>query len=248
MAIAHVCRACGDSLTRVRAPLDPVLGLPVVVCGRCGVADVRRRHPLAVMWRKFRLLAASVFSLLASVGICGVMIGGSILAAHQVLDTFGGMPPFRVARHALGIDPIVDFADVWRAHDGPVVMITAGIWFVILGALITAALSHTARWKKWLGFIAALALFAGARPVIEWSQTYAERAVGRQVVSVPKRGSFWSSKLTPHAQTAEVLGGCMIVSACGVPLGRAAGQLVRSRQARRWQRRLAKARTRRARS
>lgn len=46
MPRSHHCGRCGDDLTRVRALREPVYGLPLVRCGACGLAVVRRRHPI----------------------------------------------------------------------------------------------------------------------------------------------------------------------------------------------------------
>lgn len=88
MPVAHVCISCGTSLSRVRAQRDPHYDLMLVVCPACGVACVRRRHPLQAGWRRFRTAQNSVrhavFLTIATIAF----LAGSIFGAALTLDLF----------------------------------------------------------------------------------------------------------------------------------------------------------------
>src|SRR5215468_10779691 len=65
MAAAHVCPCCGTDLARIRALRDAVYGLPIVVCGGCGSAWVRRRHPMTAQWRRVARIGMAIATLMS---------------------------------------------------------------------------------------------------------------------------------------------------------------------------------------
>lgn len=75
MRIAHTCARCGFDLSRLRAPVEPIYGLPVVVCPLCREAVVRRLHPVQARWRQARAALVSIVVLGATVVVAAIFAG-----------------------------------------------------------------------------------------------------------------------------------------------------------------------------
>lgn len=144
MAIAHVCVKCGWDLARVRPQREPHYGLNLVRCPRCGAASVRRQHPIRAAWRKFRrfdFAMTLVFLRLVAVAtltlLCAAGSVFTIALASELKRTNGGP---------------------WPREAGLFLIIFYLITPTLLGAFLTAAFAHIARWKVWLGWLAWIAI------------------------------------------------------------------------------------------
>lgn len=159
MAISHACPRCGTSLTRVRAPLDPIYGLAIVICPGCRAASVRRRPPAAAAWRKFCLAfaaaRAAAFACLAAAVICGGTAGLAAGQYSQLHDA--GMSPRDLVNHWTGADPIPDAVEAWRVEQGPLLLQVAFAWCLLCGVVLGAILPHVrSRMAIWAGAISAV--------------------------------------------------------------------------------------------
>ena len=148
MALAHVCLGCGFDLARHRPSREPYYGLPLIVCPHCATACVRHRHPIAVRWRQFRridwALSILVLKMLCALAIA-IATGFTIFAALMLLARWPEIEPEFTAR--------------WKIHVFELVMAAAWAFAIlpgIIGAWITAGLSHLTRrqaWTGWFGFM-----------------------------------------------------------------------------------------------
>jgi hypothetical protein len=77
MLASHPCASCGLELRRIPAPPDPVYGLPVVVCPRCGAAVVRRKH--RTMPRATRLRCCRVAGALLTRAVAALIVTAAML-------------------------------------------------------------------------------------------------------------------------------------------------------------------------
>ncbi len=76
MAQSHICTGCGNDLAMLRAPRDPVYGLPLVVCPTCKRPSVRTRASVERLFRRVQRTRRSVLALLAQ----GIMLALFLLA------------------------------------------------------------------------------------------------------------------------------------------------------------------------
>lgn len=134
MAMAHVCPACGADLSLTRVQFDPVYGLLLVWCPRCGRASHRRAHTFLRRWRELRALADSLgwlaFKSLTGLGTWWL----AAFAARQALDAL----PWARGRQ-----------DAWSIGEAVCATISAALG---QGAWITAGLAHLGRRRAWLGW------------------------------------------------------------------------------------------------
>lgn len=94
MRIAHTCAECGFDLTRTAAPIDPVYGLPIVVCPKCQAAVVRREHPTMAWSRWLGRFAASILSIAVRAAgtllMVGIVVGLSAFVNEMCMDLMSG--------------------------------------------------------------------------------------------------------------------------------------------------------------
>jgi hypothetical protein len=240
VAMEHACHVCGEALGRVRASLDPVYKLPIVVCPTCGAACVRRRHPLAVLWRGVLHARATALGL-AWRAFAGLLAVGCSLGVSEMfcdsLNSVGPVGLWRLSRDG-GLDD--RWIESWKYENGPLIACVSVAWCVGLGAALTAGLGHIRRrwvvWSLFGGAMLAWLLLAGFMEFLNratymrWSED-----------SLPPLPSyFW--QLDRHWGWICVgLGLAML----GAPLGRALRRTFAKGEARRWIAILRRARKRR---
>ncbi len=139
MAIAHVCVHCGWDLARVRPAREPHYGMMLVRCPHCGAAAVRSRHPVQKAWREFLRLDFALT--LIGVRLVGIV---ALTFFWSVACVIGLALASRLGSEESRIDP--------EAR-----LLIAIFYFalpLLLGAFLSAAFAHIARWKVWLGWLA----------------------------------------------------------------------------------------------
>jgi hypothetical protein len=142
MAIAHVCIGCGSDLARLRPRREPHYGLNLVTCPGCGLASVRRRHPVWSGWRRGRRAGVSIVVLAARLIITlflsalNVFAALGLLALYNDMQRGGSAPPGYAAFFVLML----------------------GLLALVTGVWLTAGFEHIARWKVVIGWLAWMAL------------------------------------------------------------------------------------------
>jgi len=204
--LSHICQGCGAELARVRAPLDPVYGLRVVVCPRCAAACVRRL-PGASRKRVLRLVDA-VSGLLVN-ALAGALLllwsVGVVLGLARTLDRAGEGP--------LGALQLRDAAGRWI--DERVVLTAAlAVLSVAAGAWLASGLAH---WRRWLAFVAWTAALVAAVSI--GPLVFALRAAAALLMlgSTPRYGGpgleLWATRM------GLVAGALAVALGAGLPLG-----------------------------
>lgn len=227
MAIAHVCMECGWDLARVRVRQDPHYGLPLVICPRCTTACVRRRHPL---WNGFDTLRRvdCVLTLLAlQFGFIALFSFLTLLSTFALMMLLIEVPEF-------------------RADDVPWILMMALLMLPIaLGAWLTVAFHHHARWRVWLGWHLFMLLpIAVLGAVLLINEEFRIGPFG-----YPPLDSHWISGLISvllFVMIAAIpLTAIMIVASIGIPFGLVILWLFRvmHRQRWRWRRRMLRRRS-----
>lgn len=152
--MSHVCARCGVDLSHLRAPPDPIYGLPIVVCPGCGDASVRRA--LLKKWRRRSgaavapAIGAAAWRALAFV--TSVLTG--LVIASVASDIAGSFDPEPPVKGFARVEP-----SVWELVGGIGVM----FWLAALSTLVTALLivvsiGHLGRVRRLVAWLAALGL------------------------------------------------------------------------------------------
>lgn len=236
--IEHSCHCCAAPLTKVRALPEPIYGLVVVVCPECRAAVVRRKHPLAALWRS-TLHARNTMIALASRGVLAwIMVLGTFACATAFAQSINLMRPSEfVAGLWSGQGDLAMKA--WREDNGPLLLVVMIGWSVLMGTLLTAGLSHIRRrWTLWAMFAAALLIAFWIPKAID----FVDRAL-----SMGPQGSIWSGAFRLNIRdinTLITLAGMMCLAALGIPAGLRLRKALAGTPARRFRKMLARARIR----
>jgi hypothetical protein len=196
MAISHLCTSCGLDVARVRALREPLYGLPLVTCPRCGVHAVRRRHPLIARWRQILRLKTSVLVMLVqaalAVGLTLGTVGACIIWAQRWLG--GGID---VGDERIVAGMAVGFLCLPAA---------LGLW-------LTAGLGHWRAGTQWAVFAAVVTALLSLDTVVAPAVMHGLVAVGGEEPPLP-----WGFE---HLFVrGMILGLVLIVAAAGVAPGR----------------------------
>lgn len=156
MPLSHTCASCGAELCRIRALPDPVYGLPIVVCPRCGTACVRRRHPVPARWREAVRVFASLRWLGMQVVLLALLVVVFAVYVHSLRQDYTGFKPalseWLSKRDAESSRWLV--RSFWR--EGTVWSVAGWLMFATgIGVWLTAGLAH---WRWWCALLAWLAL------------------------------------------------------------------------------------------
>ena len=166
MLASHICVGCGRELCRESAPPDPVYGLPIVVCPRCGLACVRRGHRAnripARFWRVIGLVWLLVGHVLMLSLLTAILLGFVAVVVHTArklrIDPFQVFMPNWAYR-----EPVAVIADAMPPLIVMMIVMICGIWFGV-------QLTHWRR-RAWVlggvGLMGALALLPMA-----WSESW----------------------------------------------------------------------------
>lgn len=231
MRIGHVCTSCGFDLSRLRAPLDQHLQLPVVTCPKCRVSSVRR-YPTALSSRRTaRRIWGVAIHLITRVPVALALVGGTCAICALVRQTQAqtGMTPYEGVLATIGLgDP--DLIEAWRGQAGQVVVVATICWGTLVGAIVTGGLVHVRRrWVLWAWLIGAVLVCFGAWSIGEGaSQGSHAGHPGPFTVFPVVSETFWRMTTT-LMYIAPVL-------VAGVPLGLMARSGVKAREARRFRR------------
>lgn len=210
--LSHICQGCGAELARVRAPADPVYGLRVVVCPRCGAACVRRL--LGEKRKRVLRLLDAVSGLLVN-ALAGALLllwsAGAVLGLARLLDRAGQGP--------LGALQLRDAAGRWIDER---VVLTAALaaLSVAAGAWLTCGLAH---WRRWLAFAAWTAALVAGASVEPIAHALRAAAALPTLGSAPRYGgpglALWATRM------GLVAGAVAVALVAGLPLGLALRRL-----------------------
>ncbi|MBX3406099.1 MAG: zinc ribbon domain-containing protein [Phycisphaeraceae bacterium] len=217
MRIAHTCANCGHDLSRLCALIDPVYGLPIVVCPRCREAVVRTSIPVRTRARQARRLVVSLamlaFSVLLTTGFAGAVIGLSSVVFEQWV---------RAQRNSAAPwthEGFVVAAAVWAG-----LALTAGVW---TGAML-------AHWRWWLVLPAWVAMLFGLIFFVEVQQVVEFIAQGEEIDVL----ALATGVVQGHSGTSRVLIASLVPFGLGYAVGLPIGAFTRRSAARRmWRRR-----------
>ena len=241
VAMEHTCHVCGWALGRVRAPLDPIYKLPVVVCPGCATACVRRRHPLSVWWRSQKRLRRTAGGLLWRAIVAVLMAACTIGLASMVSQTWRGMSFWELVRDVRGGGPTSETVDAWREEYGPGIAGVGAAWCVAVGATLAAGLGHVRRrWMVWGAMGAAVAGWL----LLDGFMSFVNQE-SRMWPSHENHGpQIWT-----YFDVFGRLGSWMVpglaIALLGVPLGQSLRGMMAKRERMRWIKKLARARKRR---
>lgn len=223
--------SCGNDLSRIRAPLDPRIGMPVVTCPACGAACVRRHATALASRRRFRRAFAVGVHLFTRVPVALALVGGTIAMCAVMRQTQSqtGMSPWEGLLATLGFgDP--DLIEVWRGQAGPVVIVATICWGTLVGAIVTGGLVHVRRrWAVWASLIGAVLACFGVWSLVEGVSIAKRAGQAGPITLYPVMTETMTHFSTTLAYIAPVL-------VAGVPLGLLARASVRAREARRFTR------------
>ncbi len=204
MAIAHVCNECGLDLARTRPVREPHYGLLLVTCPRCSRHCVRRRHPFVVWWRTLLRVDASITALGLQIVAAGGFAALTFVSIATLAAVFADMLTDGTSRAAL-------FVLILCIVGLP---IATGVW-------LGAAFTHLRWWQAWLGWAGFL---YGLAVVIAGIAS----AVFMATAGLAPNGG-WVAGTTIGGVTiltlAPVLVVMLIVTLCGMPLGRPLAKL-----------------------
>ena len=236
VAIEHSCHACGLALGRIRAPLDPIYRLPVVVCPGCHAACVRRRHPLSELWRSLGRWRAAIWGL-AWRGALGVLIVILWLACLSALES--SLEQYRLTLpelcgYALGEKHNLVTCEGWLDDHGVLYVVLAAGSSIAAGTMATAGLPHIRRrWVVW-------ALLAGATACLPlWMSATAwvdDRANGT---------ANWENARAELKIFERIFVLGLLIAPLGIPFGLRLRRAMDKRTGRRVVKKLARARRRR---
>lgn len=204
MRIAHCCANCGLDLSRAPAPIDVHYGLPLVVCGACGTAVVRREHPTLVWSRWLKGLiwtAVAAAARVATVALLTVAVQvTSWLVSEGVRETLAAGRLSNVELAAVQ-SAIWLFASVGAG-------LAIGFWFAHVRWFIAAA--------AWLVWLQAAAFIPAAGYILA-------EFVDRTPTSAAGAGAVFAEARTLLPESAMVLLASALLGAVFVPLGGRAG-------------------------
>lgn len=151
-------------LCRLRASLDPIYALPVIVCPGCATACVRRRHPTSAGWRTFLRVFASCRFLVFQLVLLGVLtlLFGTFLYNLQH-DLAREWPMLRAAWSDPQFGGVVGLRRELVRSRTIFELIAWGFFATGLGAWLVAGLAHWRLWKavlSWAGAMLAVFLVA----------------------------------------------------------------------------------------
>lgn len=175
MPLSHACTRCGMELCRLRAAPRSAGCPAVVVCPRCGVACVRRRHPLVSGWRSARRATAAAAGLVWQGFFC--ILFTLVLSAllHSLrLELWGQWPELWAAvrgRAAGGESLRACLLRTGLAWD----LVAWACFSVGLGAWLVAGFSHWRPWAPPLAWVASIAVIYGAEAAWWWAECAIER-------------------------------------------------------------------------
>jgi hypothetical protein len=241
MLLSHTCANCGLSLTRIPAPLDPVYGLPVVVCPECRAACVRRSdgHRAVPRWLS-RLDAAAramVFSTVGLLAACSAFIAASSMIATSARRA--GLTGRTLASLIGSAWTRDDRYHEWISGDGPILLIVGLAFGAGLGVYLTAALPHVRR-RVFVPVFAACALTMLMIPALVETL--------ERVVSAIDRGREldWSMlRIRGESRILSAAPVAALAMLAGVPLGRRVRRSAEALRNIRWRRLRRRVRARR---
>ena len=236
MALEHSCPNCGRALARVRAPLDPIYHLPIVVCPTCNTACVRRRHPVAQAWRTTRHVIATAIGLGWRVLGCAMLVGISIGIAAMLSELFNSVGPYELWRMVVSGELDSRWWDNWAQDSGQLIVGVAIAWCIAAGAALTIAFAHIRhRWIVWSLF--ATTLFGSL--AMNDALNYVSRAMNQQQFAEQFVQIFWD-----FDRISGWLAVGLAIAIAGIPLGRVLRRPLSTADSRRWRARLRRARKR----
>lgn len=155
--MSHVCARCGSELSHLRAPPDPIYGLPIVVCPGCGLVGVR--HGLIRAWDR-----SSVGAILNAIGAASwralalataVLLGAAVMIIVASIIESVGLNPRTVGADHVRFQ-LIDSLSMWGVALGLGALCT-----LMIGLLLAASLGH-------LGFARRTLAWAVGFLVIWW--------------------------------------------------------------------------------
>jgi hypothetical protein len=215
MAIAHLCVNCGLDLARVNPRREPIYGLAIVSCPRCAVVAVRRLHPLRKWLRLAIRLDAALVALLIQISL---LVALTALWMHAVVGLAS----------LLTTERWIDFA---REQPGSLVADVLVIPLLV-GAWLTAGLSHWRRVLAWGGW---LAWIAGWLAITMIEPTYRPLSFG----TVPELfklnwTTFTQALLAEWLLPVGITALLLVIATTGIPLGYAALRVASAFRSWRW--------------
>ncbi len=238
MPLSHTCAACGMELCGVRAAPDPVYALPVVVCPRCGMGCVRRRHPQMEAWRGFHRLSATLGRLFLQL---------ALLLVFTLL--------FSAFLHSLRIDlshQSLRLREAWADPEATIavrrVLVRSGlIWNLTawvcystcLGVWLVAGFAHWRAWRVPLAWTGAMLAIAVGSTAIDY---------GAHVLDALVSGHPWtgvSIDVSRYMQVFVLAVASLALALPGAAVGLARRAGARGAARRRFRKRLARLRRRR---
>ncbi len=167
MPISHICLNCGVDLARVRSTPHPTLAINAVVCPECGVAAVRRKHPLIRDSRRFLRARRAIWTL---VGQFTLLAGFLTFAAAIAHATARWTYDEQVSLRALALAAVAAEPSGSRRVDSeaPYVLIFFAVASVAAGIWLGIGLPHWRVITRPPAYAAALAL-AALTPVLAWA-------------------------------------------------------------------------------
>lgn len=164
MPLAHSCASCGCDLSRVAAPLDPVYGLPVVVCPRCGEACARNSQAGRVLPRRWSQAARGGAKILTAVLMLALMSGmaaGACAAASELMLE-AETTPWRVLLGAARISQDDEGYQAFKENGGLLALGVLASLGLVAGVYLMVAMPRVKRWKVWAVFFCCAVLWLGA--------------------------------------------------------------------------------------
>ncbi len=240
MALEHSCHICGHALARVRAPLDPIYHLPIVVCPVCNTACVRRRHPISAAWRATRRAIATTIGLGWRGFACAVVVGVTLLLSVMLNESLNSVGPLALWQLARAGDLDARWWEDWSRDSGPTIAGVGIAWSIALGAALTTAFFHVRRrWIIWVSFASvSLGSFA-----IEAATNFAWRA--RNSPSAASTLVICRENILYFNHHASWIIVGLLIAIAGIPLGRLLRRAFARTDAARWRALLRRARQRR---
>ena len=219
--MVHTCARCGLDLSKIRAVIDPIYGLPLVTCTRCDRTCARRRPMMITAWRTVCRRTRAVSLLIAQMFAAFILMLGLSGASRLAVDEVRG----------LGQMPVGNAAGLFDRIEQIAYLVNWPMWCIFAGAWLTSALGHWRRRVLWPVFIVCLTLLTVEQGVVTG------RLTGERI------GPAYALARLPD----NLLGIAMtlVLVAVGVPIGTGLRAMYRKGASQKFRRRRAKLRRRR---
>ncbi len=228
MPLAHTCPSCGQCLTLIPAPRDPIYQLPIVVCPGCRGACVRYADGHRAVPRAIARVRLAIFTAVANT--LWTLIAAAVCAAVNVgmgSDLRGsGLKIWPFLAMLVGLAPRDDAFTGWIDDSGTMSLLTWAGVNVLIGAFLTAALPHLRR-RVFVPLFAAMVIVGPFVPdAVDLLVQVAEGQVGffdAGSLAIRFRDALSGLGMFPAGA---------IVALAGIPLGRRLSRSAASTRAR----------------